>query len=196
MAYVQNVRLADVLAREGLPAGCEDLVEMTWQEYKRAPVMPSVFDASYQSVVRGWALLADETDYMFDALKRYIHVEFVHGQPYKTAAAMFADITDLRLLVSKDHNEHPIFTEQTNLRFRAVHDTFGHYEAKSAFTLAGELAAYREHRDSLPESVWKYLFVEVLGQAVVAAVEGQFPVQKCYQPSKETFKGWEALAHG
>jgi hypothetical protein len=117
------------------------------------------------------------------------NVKFVDGQPYDTAGQMATDMKKTGVMkVSKDFNQSEIFGELENLYFRAVHDYYGHLQAKgfekdtskiTKFNLEGELRAYNNHAKMLRGSeLLKAIYTEVLGQACYFMYYGKFPDQK------------------
>ena len=125
-----------------------------------------------------WDRLREETHKLYAALPTDLRVRFVSGQPYATAQALHNVFHTRQLLISTDFNFHPLWDEETNLRFRAVHDYYGHILTGFDFTLFGELNAYhtcaRLHTDSAKHA----LFTEVYVQALWHEVYGEFPKQK------------------
>ena len=85
------------------------------------------------------------------------------------------------LFVSKEANEHPLWTPEQNLHFRAVHDYIVHIlpgEKGPGFSRRGEIRAYNLHRRLAPRDAIPALFTEVVGQACYANARGEFPTQK------------------
>lgn len=127
-----------------------------------------------------WDLLIKSTEDFYDKMLHEVDVVFVDGQPYGSAEEMAELVDETGVLeVSKDYNEHPIFTKLQNLKFRAVHDYIVHILGKSSFTRRGEIRAYNLHRRLAPRDTWPALFTEVAAQACYANSHGEFhPVQK------------------
>ena len=128
--------------------------------------------------VYAWKALAEETTQLFYALPYDLCVRFEPGQPYATAADMHRVISTRYLVVSTDNNFHPVWTYEENLRFRAVHDWYGHILTGYDFTLDGELAAYRATGELHTPSAKHALFTEVYVQALYCVVFGHFGEQK------------------
>lgn len=128
--------------------------------------------------VYAWDKLREETYKLFAALPLDLRIRWVSGQPYATAQALHNVFYTRRLLISTDFNFHPLWDEETNLRFRAVHDYYGHVLTGFDFTLQGEHNAYlataRLHTDTAKHA----LFTEVYVQALWHEVYGEFPIQK------------------
>ena len=128
--------------------------------------------------VYAWKALAEETTRLYEALPKDLRVRFLPEQPYATAADMHRVISTRYLVISTDNNFHPIWTREENLRFRAVHDWYGHILTGYDFTLDGELAAYRATGELHTPSAKHALFTEVYVQALYYAVLGHFGEQK------------------
>jgi hypothetical protein len=149
--------------------------EAVAQAYDEAPL----FD---ESEVWRWYMLRDSVDRMYDQVTQKIDVEFVEGQPYETAEEMREEVERTGVMyISTEGNEHPVFTPEENLRFRAVHDYIVHIipgERGPDFSERGELRAYNLHRRLAPRASWPALFTEVAAQACYVNARGEFPVQK------------------
>ena len=125
-----------------------------------------------------WKALAEETTQLYEALPTDLRVRFKPGQPYAAAADLHRVHATRYLVVSTDNNFHPVWTCEENLRFRAVHDWYGHILTGYDFTLDGELGAYMATGELHTPSAKHALFTEVYVQALYAIVLGHFPEQK------------------
>lgn len=129
-----------------------------------------------------WELLAQHIQKLYKRMLSKVDVVFVDGQPYDNAQQMRDEVARTgTLYISKDFNEHPVFSPEQNLKFRAVHDYVVHISPGSGgpdFTDRGEIRAYNLHRKLVPPDAWPALFTEVAAQACYANVRGEFPVQK------------------
>jgi len=129
-----------------------------------------------------WQKLADHINKFYKRILSRVDVEFVDGQPYESAEQMREEVSRTGvMLISTDFNEHPIFDEETNLKFRAVHDYVVHIipgDQGPDFSQRGEMKAYNLHRRLAPPDTWPALFTEVAAQACYANARGEFPVQK------------------
>lgn len=129
-----------------------------------------------------WKKLADHVDKMYDQIQSRVKVEYVDGQPYDSAEEMVEKVKDTGVMqISRDFNEHPVFTPQENLKFRAVHDYIVHImnaDKGIDFSRKGEIKAYNLHRKLAPRDAWPALFSEVAAQACYANSRGEFPEQK------------------
>lgn len=153
------------------------------------------FDASE---VWRWELLRDSVDRMYTKVAKAVDVRFVPGQPYDTAEGMREKVRRTGVMeISTDGNEHPIFTPDENLRFRAVHDYIVHIipgDRGPSFSRRGELRAYNLHRRLAPPDSWPALFTEVAAQACYVNARGEFPTQKvAVLPGFDYYNvGWRA----
>lgn len=129
-----------------------------------------------------WEKLADHIEKFYDRMQSRVNVEYVDGQPYEDADEMERKVKESGVLqISKDFNEHPVFTPEQNLKFRAVHDYIVHImnaDKGIDFSREGEIKAYNLHRKLAPPDTWPALFTEVAAQACYANSRGEFPDQK------------------
>jgi hypothetical protein len=129
-----------------------------------------------------WEKLGDHVDKMYDQIQSRVKVEFVEGQPYDDADEMVEKVKDTGVMqISRDFNDHPVFSEEQNLKFRAVHDYIVHImnaDKGIDFSRKGEIKAYNLHRKLAPKDSWPALFSEVAAQACYANSRGEFPEQK------------------
>lgn len=129
-----------------------------------------------------WKKLIAHVERFYQRILSKVDVRFVAGQPYDTAREMRRRVRSTgTLLISKDFNEHPIFTPTQNLKFRAVHDYVVHIlpgPKGPDFSQRGEMRAYNLHRHLAPKDTWPALFTEVAAQACYHSTRGVFPVQK------------------
>jgi len=112
--------------------------------------------------------LGDEVNNQFSFMTRKlgIKVEFVSKDPYKTSKEMFADVSKktLKVLSTKSTGGHPVFTDEQNDRFRAVHDFFGHAATGRGFGQDGEEAAWVHHSQMFTPKARLALTTETRGQ--------------------------------
>ncbi len=89
------------------------------------------------------------------------------ANPYPDAAAMTKSISQgqFRVAPTVAGQDTIAWDNDTNDKFRAVHDQVGHAATGATFSPAGESAATESHRRSLPQSAHRALTAEVLGQA-------------------------------
>lgn len=133
-----------------------------------------------------WIKLGKHVEKLFDRMiktdpkqKKKMEVEFGPEDAYDgDYESMIKAISGKKFKVYTGFNEHPIFTPEQNLKFRAVHDFYAHYQNKADFSMKGEVRAYNTHIKLAPPDTWPAIFTEVLGQASYFIVNGRFPVQK------------------
>ena len=116
--------------------------------------------------VSSWEALAKHTEKMYKQTLSRIGVEFQDEDPYENFDQMKKDVEDTGILkVFKDASDHPVWTEEQNWLFRAVHDATIHLAGRGhPFTLRGELGAYNRHYKIVPHAARDALFTEVVGQ--------------------------------
>lgn len=69
-----------------------------------------------------------------------------------------------QLRVYNQHTDHPYFTHDQQLAFRAVHDWYGHLSADVDFTPEGEYRKYMHMRRHFRPEENRVMFAEVVGQ--------------------------------
>lgn len=156
---------------EAVRAYCEELVE----RYDALPLEQP--EERWR-----WVLLGEHVERMYKRILKQVDVQFVDGQPYEDAQQMRNEVKRTGvMLISRDFNEHPVFSQDLNLKFRAVHDYVVHIAPGATgpdFSERGELRAYNLHRRLAPPESWPALFTEVVAQACYANIRGTFPTQK------------------
>lgn len=137
------------------------------QEYRDAPTMDSAAVPHYRA-------MAEETKRQFDFMTRPAHrgglgidVSVTKDDPYSRVRDMTADLRDnnrLRVLSTKTTGGHPVFSDDENDMFRAVHDTFGHAATGRGFDPHGEEAAFRSHYSMFTPAARPAMATETRGQ--------------------------------
>lgn len=167
----------------------ERLVLDNWNQY--ALEVAEAYDIAplyEEESVRHWKILISAVEKQFDQIaktdarhsgaQRY-EIEYVDYQPYKNSKEVINDlIKNKRLLVATEGNDHPVWTPEQNLKFRAVHDIFGHKHGSTSFAFKGEVRAYNQHLKTLPPESYPAMFTEVIGQAAYFNTRRKYPVQK------------------
>jgi len=166
----------------------ERLTLKTWDEF--AKKVTEAYDDAPKfdpKAVPHWKALIRAIEKQFDQIaktkgktgKQRYEIKYVDYQPYENADEVIADLKkNKRLLVSTEYNNHPVWSPEQNLKFRAVHDVFGHMQGLTAFSLKGEIRAYNQHIKTLPQAAIPAMFTEVIGQASYKMTTGDFPTQK------------------
>lgn len=158
----------------------EKLLLKSWDEYAKKvseayQASPS-FEAEYKS---SWNSLIRHIEKMFEQMKSRIKIEFVDEDPYSSEKEVSKDIKEnARLKVYTGFSDHPIWSKEQNLKFRAYHDYMSHVAGSHSFGLKGEIAAYNQHLKMAPKDALVALFTEVVGQVCTKIVTGSFPEQK------------------
>ena len=105
-------------------------------------------------------------------------IEYVDYDPYRSLEHMNAETASSgRLRITRRNNES-IFDPSANLMFRAVHD-HDHLRHRCDFGAFGEICACRVISNRCGDELGRaLLFSEIIGQACVALVNGEFDDQK------------------
>jgi hypothetical protein len=136
------------------------------REYDSAPS----FDPA---AVPHYKAMAEETGRQFDFLTRPqskgglgVNVSVTQDDPYKRARDMMADAANnnFKVLSTKTTGGHPLFTNDQNDMFRAVHDYFGHAATGRGFDPHGEEAAFRSHYAMFSPAARPAMATETRGQ--------------------------------
>lgn len=150
----------------------EEYARIVADTYHKAPKFE-------ESAVKHWKALNDSNHRMFKQMLSRVTVEWVTGEPYADQREMREDfLRNKHIAVSKDNSDHPYFSLEDNIIFRAVHDFIVHIQNNTPFGLKGEMRAANYHMHLLPELAKPALFTEVVGQVSCAIIDGDFPEQK------------------
>lgn len=140
--------------------------------------------------------MRNETNRQFDFLTGSrnrgglgVSVDVAKEDPYavsKTEAdpqaiqRMMSDLEQrhMTVLSSASTGGHPLFTDEENERFRAVHDAFGHAATGRGFDPHGEEAAYLSHASMYSPLARRALATETRGQNSALIRTGGFQPQK------------------
>lgn len=129
-----------------------------------------------------FSAMRDQVDDQYHHLthRMGVKVEPVDYDPYPDHKAMAADLAKkrLRVLSTKTTGAHPIFTDEENDRFRAVHDAFGHAATGRAFDGHGEEAAWLAHSRMFHGIARQAMTSETRGQNGSLLVNRKFSPQK------------------
>jgi hypothetical protein len=121
-----------------------------------------------KDAVDEYEALASEVEQQYDYMTKTlgIKVEFISEDPYKTSKEMFAEVSTgkLRVLKTASTGAHPLFSNQQNDKFRAVHDYFGHAATGRGFGQDGEEAAWVHHSQMFGKKARGALTTETRGQ--------------------------------
>lgn len=170
------------------------LKELAERYINNEDVTPSLYLYPIEKALTGWI----EYEYQY-ILSRGLQVELTTKSTggYKDSSELFDDIAqNNHVYVFSLYNEHPLWCEEINQKFRAVHDYRHHFESgKSSlgFSLYGEFEAYQKAKTDLHDYLWRHesvptleiyptldkiLFSEIVLQAAVRHYTGEFAAQK------------------
>jgi len=171
-------------------ASFKEFAEIVTNAYIDAPV----FDPK---ATRHWTALIKANDNLYNKINSQLKkiyknknpdynknpsgggIEIVDYHPYQTADEMATKVFSSGIyLVSSADSEHPLFNVEQNVKFRAVHDFYGHLIAKADFGLRGEIRTFNSYAKLLPRDAVPAAFTEIVGQACHAIVKGSFATQK------------------
>lgn len=101
------------------------------------------------------------------------------GQPYEGLAGLSTAIGYGRAFVSTEHCDHPVWTQDTNLRFRIWHDS-AHVEHGLGFGVDDELRLFGVQATELHPARWRVgeeqaLFCESVYQLAAYVSLGRYP---------------------
>ena len=149
-----------------------EYARMVSRAYEARPVVE-------QAAVQSWKVAAAFTERMFRQTESRVKIEFTADDPYHSFEEMNEAVErDGVMKVYTGFSEHPVWTEEENLKFRAVHDYQSHLAGAHLFTLRGEVASYNRHIKLYPRAAWPCLFTEIVGQTSYYSVHQDFPTQK------------------
>jgi GNAT superfamily N-acetyltransferase len=125
-----------------------------------------------------------------------IQTQTVDQDPYKDVHEMMHDINNnkrLQVLGTHATGGHPYFDDDTNDKFRAVHDFFGHAATGRSFDRHGEQAAYLAHAKMFSPEAQPALATETRGQNSSLIYNGGFQPQKTALLHPQFWSGGGAL---
>lgn len=97
-----------------------------------------------------------------------VPVHFTEDDPYKSAEELFKALDDGEdLYVFSGGSSPDGMTDIQNLKGRAVHDYFGHYQNRCDFSPEGEFTKWFNQKEDAPDGLEDLLFSEVVGQVAL-----------------------------
>jgi len=158
------------------PKGWAFYRELVAKAYKDAPEFDPVAATAFEKI-------APFVENMFKKVQSRVDVQFVDEDPYENDDDMRQQVNKTGVLkIWSGGTSHPIYSPETNLKLRAVHDYMAHIQALGSqgtgFDMKGEIQAYNTHLKTVPPAVAPALFTEVLGQAAYFLTYEHFPEQK------------------
>jgi hypothetical protein len=153
---------------------------------KKGGIVIIINGKKYEITPEGFEIKIDGKEYEIKYKVSKINIKgndyemmYIPKQPYDSMSQMKEDVTKNGILkTSIDYSDHPVFSLEDNIVFRTVHDYIVHILGKKEFGRKGEIQSYNLHTKLVPREAVPALFTEVVGQASVAVVTGDFPVQK------------------
>jgi len=93
-----------------------------------------------------------------------LDVEFTEEDPYNDSSELFEAIDNGELKIYSGGSSPAGMTDKQNLKGRAVHDYFGHYQNQCDFSVEGEVTKWFNQKEDVPDIAEDLLFSEVVGQ--------------------------------
>jgi hypothetical protein len=169
--YIQQNRLPPII--QGIYAPCDEAVgKAIANAYEALPL----YDLSNIEVCIAYTQFAVEVCDQFTFLTKTLGISIElwqnPGQPYNNSAEMFADVAkNMHLYVFAGGTDHALlgYAESArpwsiNVKFRAVHDLFGHAAEGYQFGPRGEENAWLAHSQMFSPLAQKALTTETRGQ--------------------------------
>ena len=168
--FINEESLNEKMMLKPGPNGWDLYAKLVGEAYLAAPKFE-------QRAVPHFEALTPFINKMFDQISTRVDIQFVDYHPYKDAQELRDEVKQTGVLrIATIDAEHDIFDEETNAKFRAIHDYMAHIQAIGSrgteFTLKGELAAYNTHLKTIPQQAIPALFTEVVGQVCANHVQG------------------------
>ena len=167
-------------------------IQKNWQGVRaiaesRREKIASIYESNESAVTeqaaKSWDYTEKEINKQFEILTKKVgaKVEFVDEDPYPdffTMAKDFRENRRLKVLKTEATGGHPYWSNETNDKFRAVHDAWGHLATGRGFDRHGEEAAYRAHKSMFGEQAYACLATELRAQNAYLIQRGSFGDQK------------------
>jgi hypothetical protein len=118
-------------------------------------------------VKMAYELLGEHHEQLYEALPVPVH--WTTDDPYADAQEMFDRIDEDEEIWVFSGGSHPAFLTWTqNVKGRAVHDFFGHYQHRVDFSIKGEFRKWQAAQDWYPVATHRILFTEIVAQRCAA----------------------------
>lgn len=153
-----------------------DLLKDLATHYDKLPT----FD---RSALPHFHAMRDETNQQYHHMTHNmgINVEVTDHDPYKDVHELADDVRNnkrIKVLGTHATGGHPLFSNEDNDKFRAVHDVFGHLGTGRDFDRHGEEAAFQAHARMFSHHARPALTSETRGQNGSLIVNGKFGPQR------------------
>ncbi len=173
--FIEEEAINEKMMLKPGPNGWDLYAKIVGEAYLSAPKFE-------QRAVPHFRAMVPFIDKMFDRISSRVDIQFVDYHPYETAQQMRDEVKKTGILriatidFDEFYKEKDIFDQETNTKFRAIHDYMSHIQAIGSrgteFTFKGELAAYNAHIKTLPRQAIPALFTEVVGQVCANHSQG------------------------
>jgi len=130
-----------------------ELVETVAENYLNKPE---------QDLTEEYRQLGEYNEKRFEDIP--VPVEFTAEDPYKNAEELLEAVDDGELKIFSGGSSPDGMTDKQNLKGRAVHDYFGHYQNSCDFSIEGEFTKWFNQKQDIPDETEDLLFSEVVGQ--------------------------------
>ncbi len=135
------------------------------------------------SAVKHFHAMRDEVNQQFHHLTHNlgVQVSVTSHDPYKDVHELAHDVRNnkhLAVLGTHATGAHPLFSNEENDKFRAVHDYFGHLATGRGFDRHGEEAAYQAHSRMFSHHARGAMASETRGQNGSLISNGHFGPQR------------------
>ena len=158
------------------------------EHYHRAPLKDPQVMKSYEATIQN-------IETLYERIQSRLGIEIIPTEqdPYASDEEMIRAIAkEKKIKVYTGDSDHPFYSPEINVKFRAVHDIFSHYMPHKRsidkegnvkfkgydFSYPGELDAYYAHKKYSKRACHPAYFSEVVGQVSYQAVTGKFGKQK------------------
>lgn len=137
-----------------------------------------------------YEMLGTHHERLYDDIPVPVH--WTEDNPYEDAAEMFERIDADEELWVFAGGSHPEFLNWTqNVKGRAVHDYFGHYQHRVDFSVEGEYRKWQAAREWYPVATHRILFTEIVAQRCAAAyLDGGFDNNRFCQRAVPAPRRW------
>lgn len=124
-------------------------------------------------------------------------VEFTEDDLYTSAVDMRRAVLETGIIkIYSGWSGHPYLTQDENNIGRAVHDVWAHLVCGCPFNFQGEYNAYLEQRKYYPESTWRVMFAEILGQTSAYYYKNDFTYeQRAFEAPSEWLEWCKPFEH-
>jgi hypothetical protein len=151
-------------------------VDYTWAAVRSDPVLGLRIAKAYERAHSltpaarfSYSVMREEIWRQLDYLLNIVGIDVTvtPDDPYQHGSQLHAELREGRMRVwstSAGDNPHPLFSNDDNDAFRAVHDAFGHGAIRLGFDPDGEEAAWMKHSQMFSPEARPAMTTETRGQ--------------------------------